>query len=140
MTYEITDEFLDCVDRLLDSVMEMSQHADPMTASGVALVELKRFEAVRDNAVRVCDAMEDGFPEYGKDEEDEETTEECTNPVTMILLPYLMIRMVLDVILMLIDTLADGFDVLGPRFQGMVIGFFGAISLLIVAINLAIWG
>ena len=80
MTYEITDEFLDCVDRLLDSVMEMSQHADPMTASGVALVELKRFEAVRDNAVRVCDAMEDGFPEYGKDEEDEETTEECTNP------------------------------------------------------------
>ncbi|WP_307978789.1 hypothetical protein [Acidaminococcus fermentans] len=41
---------------------------------------------------------------------------------------------------MLIDTLADGFDVLGPRFQGMVIGFFGAISLLIVAINLAIWG
>ena len=60
--------------------------------------------------------------------------------VTMILLPYLMIRMALDVILMLIDTLADGFDVLGPRFQGIVIGFFGAISLLIVAINLAIWG
>ena len=60
--------------------------------------------------------------------------------VTMILLPYLMLRMALDVILMLIDTLADGFDVLGPRFQGMVIGFFGAISLIIVAINLAIWG
>lgn len=80
MTYEITDEFLDCVDRLLDSVMEMSQHADPMTASGVTLVELKRFELVRDNAVRVCDAMEDGFPEYGKDDEDEEDTEECTDP------------------------------------------------------------
>ena len=58
----------------------------------------------------------------------------------MILLPYLMLRMALDVILMMIDTLADGFHVLGPRFQGMVIGFFGAISLLIVAINLAIWG
>ncbi len=40
----------------------------------------------------------------------------------------------------LIDVIADGFDVLGPRFQGMVIGFFGAISLMIVAINLAIWG
>ena len=79
MTYKITDEFLDCVDRLLDSVMEMSQHAGPMTASGVTLVELKRFELVRDNAVRVCDAMEDGFPEYGKDEEDEETTKECAN-------------------------------------------------------------
>lgn len=58
----------------------------------------------------------------------------------MILLPYLIIRMALDVILMLIDTLTDGFDVLGPRFQEIVIGFFGAISLLIVAINLAIWG
>ena len=80
MTYKITDEFLDSVDRLLDSVMEMAQHADPMTASGIALVDLKRFDAVRDNAVRVCDAMEDGFPEYGKDEEDEKDAEECTDP------------------------------------------------------------
>lgn len=58
----------------------------------------------------------------------------------MILLPYLIIRMALDVILMLIDAACEGFDVLGPRFQGIVIGFFGALSLLIVAINLAIWG
>ena len=80
MTYKITDEFLDSVDRLLDSVMEMAQHADPMTASGIALVDLKRFDAVRDNAVRVCDAMEDEFPEYGKDKEDEKDAEECTDP------------------------------------------------------------
>ena len=60
--------------------------------------------------------------------------------MTMILLPYLMLRIVLDVILMLIDAVFEGFDVLGPRFQGMVIGFFGAISLFIVALNLAIWG
>ena len=60
--------------------------------------------------------------------------------VTMILLPYLMLRMALDVILMLIDAVCEGFDVLGPRFQGVVLGFFGAISLLVVAINLAIWG
>lgn len=58
----------------------------------------------------------------------------------MILLPYLMIRMALDVILMLIDAVFEGFDVLGPRFQGVVIGFFGAVSLFIIAINLAIWG
>lgn len=58
----------------------------------------------------------------------------------MILMPYLMLRMALDVILRLIDTLADGFDTLGPRFQGIVIGFFGAISMLIIAINLAVWG
>ena len=85
MTYEITDEFLDKVDVLLDSVMEMAQHTDLMTASGVALVDLKRLEAVCDNAARVCDAMEDGFPEYGngkdeEDEEDEEDTEECADP------------------------------------------------------------
>ena len=82
MDYKIDDEFLDSVDRLLDSVMEMSQHADPMTASGIALVDLKRFEAVRDNAVRVCDLIEDGFPDYDerKDDEDEEDTEECTDP------------------------------------------------------------
>ena len=58
----------------------------------------------------------------------------------MILLPYLMLRMVLNVILMLIDAVFEGFDVLGPRFQGVVIGFFGAVSLFIIAINLAIWG
>ena len=60
--------------------------------------------------------------------------------VTMILLLYLMLQMVLDVILMLIDAVFEGFDVLGPRFQGVVIGFFGAVSLFIIAINLAIWG
>lgn len=82
MTYKITDEFLDKVDTLLDAVMEMAQHADIMTASGVAIVNLNKFEAIRDNAVRLCDAMEDGFPEYGngKDKEDEEDAEECADP------------------------------------------------------------
>lgn len=83
MDYKVDDDFLDCIDQLLDSVMEMSQHADPMTASGVALVDLKRFEAVRDHAVRVCDLIEDGFPDYEerKDEDGDETeTEECTDP------------------------------------------------------------
>lgn len=83
MDYKIDDEFLDSVDRLLDSVMEMSQHSDPMTASGIALVDLKRFEAVRDNAIRVCDLIEDGFPDYEErmDEDGDETeTEECTDP------------------------------------------------------------
>lgn len=28
----------------------------------------------------------------------------------------------------------------GPRFQGMVIGFFGALALFIFALNLAVWG
>lgn len=80
MTYKITDEFLDKVDTLLDAVMEMAQHADIMTASGVAIVNLNKFEAIRDNAVRLCDAMEDGFPDYeGKDDGDEKETEECAD-------------------------------------------------------------
>lgn len=85
MDYKVDDEFLDCIDQLLDSVMEMAQHADPMTASGVALVDLKRFETVRDHAVRVCDLMEDGFPDYEERKDDEngnesETgTEECAD-------------------------------------------------------------
>lgn len=58
----------------------------------------------------------------------------------MILLLYLMLQMVLDVILMLIDAVFEGFDVLGPRFQGMVVGFFGAVALFIFALNLAVWG
>lgn len=83
MDYKVDDEFLDSVDRLLDSVMEMAQHADPMTASGIALVDLKRFDDVRNNAIRVCDLIEDGFPDYeGRkdDDGDEETIEECTDP------------------------------------------------------------
>lgn len=40
----------------------------------------------------------------------------------------------------LIDLLEDGFHTLGPRFQGIVIGFFGAMVLMVWAINLAIWG
>ena len=42
--------------------------------------------------------------------------------VTMILLPYLMIRMALDVITALIEFVWDGVKALGPRFQRFVLG------------------
>lgn len=80
MTYKITDEFLDKVDGLLDSVMEASKNSDPLDGAGVVLVSLEKFEMMKQLASELCDAMEDGFPEYGKDDEDEETTEECTDP------------------------------------------------------------
>ena len=60
--------------------------------------------------------------------------------VTMILIPYILIRMALDLAMWLTDAFCEGFEVLGPRFQGMVIGFFGALALFIFALNLAIWG
>lgn len=138
MDYKVDDEFLDSVDRLLDSVMEMSQHSDPMTASGIALVDLKRFEAVRDNAVRVCDLIEDGFPDV--ETKVRRTPKKAPVIVTMILIPYILIRMALDLVSWLTDAIAEGFQVLGPRFQGMVIGFFGGLALFIFALNLAIWG
>ncbi|MCH4095135.1 MAG: hypothetical protein LKE88_00580 [Acidaminococcus provencensis] len=80
MTYEITDEFLDKVDVLLDSVMEASKNFFTLDGAGVVLVSLEKFENMKQLASELCDAMEDGFPEYGKDEEDEEDAEECTNP------------------------------------------------------------
>ncbi len=80
MTYKITDEFLDKVDVLLDSVMEASKNSDTLDGAGVVLVSLEKFEMMKQWASELCDAMEDGFPEYGKDDEDEETTEECTDP------------------------------------------------------------
>ena len=80
MTYKITDEFLDKVDVLLDSVMEASKNSDTLDGAGVVLIDLDKFEAMTDLAIKLCDAMEDGFPEYGKDEEDEEDAEECADP------------------------------------------------------------
>lgn len=82
MTYEITDEFLDKVDVLLDSVMEASKNSDTLDGAGVVLVSLEKFENMKQLASELCDAMEDGFSEYGngKDEEDEEDAEECADP------------------------------------------------------------
>lgn len=81
MNYKVDDAYLDKVDALIDSVMELSQASDTINSMGIALVNLKKLEQVRKNATELCDAMEDGFPEYGKDDdENEETAEECTDP------------------------------------------------------------
>lgn len=81
MTYKITDEFLDKVDALLDAVMEASQYSDSLDGAGVTLVNLEKFERMKERFIVLCDAMDDGFPDYeGKDDEDEEKTEECTDP------------------------------------------------------------
>jgi hypothetical protein len=60
--------------------------------------------------------------------------------VSLVLLPYIVIRMVLSLLAWAIDVIAEGFETLGPRFQGFVFGFFGAVALFIFALNLAIWG
>ena len=80
MTYKITDEFLDKVDALLDAVMEASQYSDSLDGAGVVLVNLEKFERMKKRFIVLCDAMDDGFPEYGKDDGDEKETEECTDP------------------------------------------------------------
>lgn len=80
MTYKITDEFLDKVDALLDAVMEASQYSDSLDGAGVTLVNLEKFERMKERFIVLCDAMDDGFPEYGKDDGDEKETEECTDP------------------------------------------------------------
>lgn len=80
MTYKITDEFLDKVDALLDAVMEASQYSDSLDGAGVVLVNLEKFERMKERFIVLCDAMDDGFPEYGKEDENEEDTEECAYP------------------------------------------------------------
>lgn len=80
MTYKITDEFLDKVDALLDAVMEASQYSDSLDGAGIVLVNLEKFERMKERFIVLCDAMDDGFPEYGKEDENEEDTEECTDP------------------------------------------------------------
>ncbi len=80
MAYKVDDEFLDKVDALLDTVMEASQYSDSLDGAGVVLVNLKKFEMLKGRAAELCDAMEDGFPEYRKDDENEEDTEECSDP------------------------------------------------------------
>lgn len=80
MTYKITDEFLDKVDALLDAVMEASQYSDSLDGAGVTLVNLEKFERMKERFIVLCDAMDDGFPEYGKDDGDEKETEECADP------------------------------------------------------------
>lgn len=79
MTYKITDEFLDKVDALLDAVMEASQYSDSLDGAGVVLVNLEKFERMKERFIVLCDAMDDGFPEYGKEEENEEDTEKCAD-------------------------------------------------------------
>lgn len=60
--------------------------------------------------------------------------------VTMILITYILIQTAMDLVSWLTDAIAEGFQVLGPRFQGMVIGFFGGLALFIFALNMAVWG
>lgn len=85
MDYKVDDEFLDKVDALIDSVMELLIASDAINSMGIAFVNLKKLEMVRKNATDLCDEMEDGFPDYEERKDDEngnenETgTEECAD-------------------------------------------------------------
>ena len=57
-----------------------------------------------------------------------------------LLMVYILIRVLFSFIGAFFDLICEGFEVLGPLFQGIMIGFFGAVALFIFAINLAIWG
>lgn len=79
MDYKVNEEFLDKVDALLDATTELFQHSDTLDGAGVVLVNLGKFEKMRNRFIVLCEAMEEYFPEFGKEEEEnEEDTEECT--------------------------------------------------------------
>ena len=79
MEYKVDDEFLDKVDALVDSVMELSQASDTINSMGIALVNLNKLERVRENATDLCDEMEDGFPDYEERKDDENGSESETS-------------------------------------------------------------
>lgn len=78
MVYKVNDEFFDQVDALLDSISDMCQSTDTLDNAGVAIINIQKWEAMRDKAAKVLDSMNDGAAEG--EEEDEEKTEECTDP------------------------------------------------------------
>jgi len=80
MVYKVNDEFFDQVDALLDSIADMCQATDTLDNAGVAIINIQKWAAMRDKAAKVLDSMNDGFDAAEGAEEDEEKTEECTNP------------------------------------------------------------
>lgn len=80
MVYKVNDEFLDKVDSLLDSIADMCQATDTLDNAGVAIINIQKWAAMRDKAAKVLDSMNDGFDSAEGEEEDEEKTEECTDP------------------------------------------------------------
>ncbi|WP_337928675.1 hypothetical protein [Acidaminococcus timonensis] len=80
MDCKVNDDFLIKVDALLDSLTEIFQNADALAGAGVVLVNLRKYERMRNRFIVLCEAMEEYFPEFGKEEEEnEEDTEECTD-------------------------------------------------------------
>lgn len=80
MVYKVNDEFLDKVDGLLDSIADMCQATDTLDNAGVAIINIQKWAAMRDKAAKVLDSMNDGFDAAEGEGEDEEKTEDCTDP------------------------------------------------------------
>lgn len=72
MDYKVNDDFLIKVDFLLDSLTDMFQNADALAGAGVVLVNLKNYERMRKRFIALCEAMEDEFPEFGKEDDNDE--------------------------------------------------------------------
>ena len=73
MDYKVTDDFLIKVDFLLDSIAYMFQNADTLAGAGVVLVDLITYKMMRKRFRALCEAMEDEFPEFGKEDDNDET-------------------------------------------------------------------
>ena len=80
MVYKVDDEFFNQVDVLLDSIADMCQATDTLENAGVAIINIQKWTDMRDKAAKVLDSMNDGFDSAEGEEEDEEKTEECTDP------------------------------------------------------------
>lgn len=73
MDYKVTDDFLIKVGALLDSTTDLFQHADALAGAGVVLVNLINYERMRKRFIVLCEAMEEYFPDFGKEDDNDET-------------------------------------------------------------------
>lgn len=72
MDYKVTDDFLIKVGALLDSTTDIFQHADALAGAGVVLVNLINYDRMRKRFIVLCEAMEEYFPEFGKEDDNDE--------------------------------------------------------------------
>ncbi len=79
MEYKVDDTFLDEVDALLDSISDMCQATDTLESAGVAIINIQKWEVMRNKAAKVLDSMDDGFESTEGEKENEKDTEECTD-------------------------------------------------------------
>lgn len=61
-------------------------------------------------------------------------------PALLLLFPFVTAMTIKDIVLWTIDTVWEGLQRLGPRFQGFILGIWAAMAMFVFAASLAVFG